>query len=122
LFFASNFNGEAALSFRYNGLDDRVAQVSGGVTTRYVYDGAGRVIGEYGTSASDVKAEYIWISPVAANDDIWCGVDGIDGYAPLAISTAPTGGTAAISWVHATHIGAPLLTTDASGSAIAADF
>jgi RHS repeat-associated protein len=110
--------GEAALSFGYNGLDDRVAQVSGATTTRYVYDSDGRVIGEYGASATDVKAEYIWVSPEVANDNVWGGGDGIGGYAPLAVSTAPVGGTATLSWIHANHIGAPLLTTDASGTAV----
>jgi YD repeat-containing protein len=92
--------GEATLSFVYNGLDDRVRQVSGGVTTRYVYNGDGRVMGEYGTSATDVKAEYIWMEPEAANDNVWGGVDGIGGYAPLAVASAPSGGTASINWVH----------------------
>jgi RHS repeat-associated protein len=85
---------------------------------RISHDGDGRVIGEYGTSAADVKAEYIWASPEVANDNIWGGGDGVGGYAPLAVSTAPTGGTASLNWVHANHIGAPILTTNASGTAI----
>jgi RHS repeat-associated protein len=88
------------------------------VTTRYVYDGDGRVMGEYGTSATDVKAEYIWMEPEAANDNVWGGVDGIGGYAPLAVASAPAGGTPSINWVHANHIGVPLMTTDASGNAV----
>ena len=75
---------EAALAFGYNGLDDRVRQIRGSTTTRYVYDGDGRLIGEYGASATDVKAEYIWLSPEVANDNIWGGGDGI-GDGPLVL-------------------------------------
>jgi RHS repeat-associated protein len=81
-------------------------------------DSDGRVIGEYGASATDVKAEYIWVSPEVANDNVWGGGDGIGGYAPLAVSSAPLGGTATLSWIHANHIGAPLLMTDATGTAV----
>ena len=56
--------GEASLAFTYNGMDDRVSEVRGTTTRRYVYDGSGRVLGEYGASATDVAAEYLWLSRI----------------------------------------------------------
>ena len=60
--------GEADLTHAYNGLDDRISTTSitteaDSETRRFVYAPDGRVIGEYGTSATDVKAEFIWMSP-----------------------------------------------------------
>ena len=60
--------GEATLAFTYNGMDDRVREVRGTATRRYLYDGSGRILGEYGASATDVIAETLWLSPDAAND------------------------------------------------------
>jgi YD repeat-containing protein len=54
--------GGTSLAHVYNGLDDRVATTTGGTTRRYVYDADGRILGEYGASAADVKAEYLWLS------------------------------------------------------------
>lgn len=108
--------GTEALSFQYNGRDDRVAMTSASAgVRRFVYDPAGRVIGEYGASAADVKAEFIWLSPEVANDNPFGGDDGIDGYAPLAVATPDLTGTVQLNWVHSNHLGVPLVTTDASG-------
>ena len=49
--------------------DGRVAMTSGTGTRRFVYDADGRVMGEYGVSAADVHAEYIWALPEVANDN-----------------------------------------------------
>jgi RHS repeat-associated protein len=104
-----------------NGLNDRVATTTSGTTRRYVYDADGRILGEYGTSAADVKAEYLWLSATASNDNqSFGGDDGTGGYTPLAVATAPTGGSATLSWVHTNHLGVPLTTTDATGTEIAA--
>jgi RHS repeat-associated protein len=82
-------------------------------------DGSGRILGEYGASASDVIAEHLWLSPDAANDNQpFGGDDGINGYAPLAISSAPTGGTAQLIWVHGNHMGVPLTYTNTTGAEI----
>jgi RHS repeat-associated protein len=114
-------NGGTSLTHVYNGLDDRVATTTGGTTRRYVYDADGRILGEYGASAADVKAEYLWLSATASNDNqSFGGDDGTGGYTPLAIATAPTGGSASLSWIHANHLGVPLTTTDATGTEIAA--
>jgi RHS repeat-associated protein len=99
--------------------DDRVREVRGTTTRRYLYDGAGRILGEYGASASDVIAETLWLSPDAVNDNQpFGGDDGIGGYAPLAISSAPTGGTAQLIWVHGNHMGVPLAYTNTTGAEI----
>ena len=79
-----NRSDVGALAFGYNGLDDRVAMSSPWAGARaFVYDGAGRVPGEYVASAVDVKAEFIWLSPQAANDNLWGGDDWLGGYMPL---------------------------------------
>lgn len=106
-----------SLSFAYNGQDDRVAMTTGVGTRRFVYAPDGRVLGEYGASASDVKAEFIWALPEAANDNSFGGDDGVGGYAPLAVATPDSGGTVQLNWVHGNHLGVPLVTTDASGNA-----
>ena len=106
-----------SLSFVYNGQDDRVAMTSGTGTRRFLYDPDGRVLGEYGASAADVHAEYIWALPQAANDNApFGGGDGVGGYAPLAVATPDSGGTIQLNWVHGNHLGVPILTTDASGN------
>ena len=86
-------------------------------TRRFVYGPDGRVMGEYGASAADVKAEFIWMLPEASNDNLFGGDDGVGGYAPLAVATPSTTGTIVLNWVHGNHLGVPLVTTDASGNA-----
>jgi RHS repeat-associated protein len=86
-------------------------------TRHFVYDPDGRVIGEYGASAADVKAEFIWALPEVANDNTFGGDDGAGGYMPLAVATPDSGGSIVINWVHGNHLGVPIVTTDASGNA-----
>jgi RHS repeat-associated protein len=103
-------------AFTYNGLDDRVTMaLPGAGTRRFVYDAGGRVMGEYGLSAADVKAEYIWLSPELGADGAFGGDDGLGGYMPLAVATPDSGGTVQLTWVHGNHLGVPLITTDANG-------
>ena len=105
------------LSFVYNGRDDRVTTTSGTGTRHFVYDPDGRVLGEYGTSANDVKAEFIWASPQVANDNsLFGGDDGAGGYMPLAVATPDSSGTIVLDWVHGNHLGVPLITTNATGN------
>ena len=87
----------------------------GAGTRRFVYDAAGRVMGEYGLSAADVKAEYIWLSPEVGAGGSFGGDDGLGGYMPLAVATPDGGGTIQLNWVHGNHLGVPLITTDANG-------
>jgi YD repeat-containing protein len=54
---ATSYDGYArtdigTLSFAYNGRDDRVAQTSSTGAREFVYDAAGRVLGEYGASVA----------------------------------------------------------------------
>ena len=107
----------ASLAFAYNGRDDRVSMTSASLGTRFfVYGPDARVLGEYGQSAADVKAEFIWLSPEAANDNALGGDDGTGGYAPLALVTPDSTGTPVLSWVYGNHLGVPIVTTDASGN------
>lgn len=112
--------GDPSQANAYNGLDDRVSATSGSTTHSFVYDADGRVMGEYGTNASDVIAETIWLSPDVANDnEPFGGDDGIGGYAPLAVATG-SGVSAALTWVHGNHLGVPIAFTNASGAAVSA--
>jgi RHS repeat-associated protein len=69
---------------------------------------------------AEVKAEFIWLNPDAANDNSpHGGADGTAGYAPLAVAIpGTTAGTTQLSYVHGNHLGVPILTTNASGTAI----
>jgi RHS repeat-associated protein len=115
-------SGAAALAFSYNGLDDRVSQSEGGVVQRFVYDSMGRVIGEYSTSSSAIRGEYIYLHPDAANDNAspHGGDDGVGGYGLLTIMTpdASAGGAITAHYPHSNHLGAPLFSTDASGAMV----
>lgn len=111
-----NSSNVDALSFVYNGRDDRVAMVRGAETRRFVYDADGRVMGEYGNSAADAKAEFIWLAPQVANDNAFGGEDGVGGYAPLAVATPDLTGAIQVNWVHGGHLGVPVVITDATGN------
>ena len=106
-------SGSLALLNSYNGLDERVAAGTSLDMRHFVYDNDGRLMGEYGSSATDVKAETIWLSPeLNASERPIGGDDGVGGYAPLALAT----GSGDIYWVHGSHLGVPLVTTDAAGN------
>ena len=108
-----------AQTYTYNGLGDRVRVVKPTGTRHFVYDSQGRVVAEYGASASDVKAEFIWALPPAANDNSpFGGDDGIVGYAPLALVTTNTSSQLTLYWVHGNHLGVPIVTTNALGQVV----
>jgi RHS repeat-associated protein len=108
-----------AQTYSYNGLGDRVRVVKPTGTRHFVYDSQGRVVAEYGASASDVKAEFIWALPPAANDNSpFGGADGIVGYAPLALVTTNTSSQLTLYWVHGNHLGVPIVTTNALGQVV----
>jgi RHS repeat-associated protein len=106
--------GESNLTHVYNGMDDRVSTTKGTDTRRYVYAMDGRVLAEYGTSATDVKAEYIWMSPEVGEEGSFGGDDGLGGYMPLAVVNGTT-----LSWVHGNHMGVPVVYTNSTGAVIA---
>ncbi|MEP3049862.1 MAG: RHS repeat-associated core domain-containing protein [Erythrobacter sp.] len=108
-----------AQTYTYNGLAQRVRVDKPTGTRHFVYDSFGRVIAEYGTSASDVKAEFIWAIPPAANDNSpFGGSDEIAGYAPLALVTENSSSQLELYWVHGNHLGVPVVTTNAMGSVV----
>jgi RHS repeat-associated protein len=85
----------------------------------FVYDSQGRVVAEYGASASEVKAEFIWALPPAANDNSpFGGDDGIVGYAPLALVAENGLNQLEIYWVHGNHLGVPIVTSNALGQVV----
>ena len=85
-----------------------------------MFDADGRVLGEYGASATAVIGETIWLSPqIAANDNQFGGGDGVGGYAPLAVGTG-SGTGASLTWIHGNHLGVPSVFSNASGTAVAA--
>lgn len=108
-----------AQTYTYNGLGDRVRVVKPTGTRHFVYDSQGRVVAEYGSSAAQVKAEFIWALPPAANDNSpFGGDDGIVGYAPLALVTTNTSSQLTLYWVHGNHLGVPIVTTNALGQVV----
>jgi len=112
--------GDPAQTNAYNGLDDRVSATSASTTHTFVYAPDGRVLGEYGASASDVIAEMIWLGPEVTNvNQPFGGDDGVGGYAPLAVATG-SGASAVLTWLHGNHLGVPIAFTDTSGAAVTA--
>lgn len=85
-FISHDRSNEVALTHVYNGMDDRVATTdSSGVsseTRHFIYAPDGRVLGEYGADANDVRAEFIWMSPEVGDT----GLFGAEQDMPLATS------------------------------------
>jgi RHS repeat-associated protein len=106
--------GDVSQTNGYNGMDERVVVTSGTVIRRFVYDPDGRVVGEYGTSATNVIAERIWMTPETNDAGMFGGDDGTGGYAPIAVVIGTT-----LRWVHANHMGVPQLHTSNTGAIIA---
>jgi RHS repeat-associated protein len=108
-----------AQTYFYNGMGDRVRVVKPTGTRHFVYDSQGRVVAEYGASTSEVKAEFIWALPPAANDNApFGGDDGIVGYAPLAMVAQNGANQLELYWVHGNHLGVPIVTTNALGQVV----
>ena len=110
--------GEASLTMAYNGMDQRVALVSGGVTRRFVYDMDGRLLGEYGPNGSQFFAEYIWMLPEVGDAGTFGGDDGTGGWTPLAVAASNgAGASQTFHWLHTSHLGVPVGSYNASGTA-----
>jgi RHS repeat-associated protein len=105
----------------YNGMDERIQVVTtpaiGSADTRvYLYDLDHRIVGEYGaTGTADIKAEYIWLMPEVGATGPTGGDDGLGGYMPLATAAGQAG---RLNWLHTHHHGAPILTTNATGTVV----
>jgi RHS repeat-associated protein len=101
-------SGADTLVNEYSGVDERITGGTAADPRHYVYDLEGRMMGEYGSSYGDVKAETIWLSPmVETPGQPLGGDDGMAGYAPLAVAS-PAG----LNWVYGNHLGVPILVTD----------
>jgi RHS repeat-associated protein len=74
------------------------------------------VLGEYGASANDVKAEFIWLNPQVGDAGAFGGDDGLGGYMPLAVAENDNQGVWQLAYVHANHMGVPIRYSDASGA------
>jgi RHS repeat-associated protein len=83
---------------KYNGQDERVEARQGTTNRRFVYAQSGQQIGEYGTSATNVRAEHIWLDP----DTSW---------EPLAYVAGTT-----VRYVDADHLATPVLMTSTTGA------
>lgn len=113
---------DTALTFSYNGRDDRVSMVRDGVQRWFAYDPDGRIIGEYGANGpTDVKAEFVWTLPQVGEAGVLGGDDGLGGYQPLAVAAlGATSGVVELEWVYGNHLGVPHVRSDTSGAPIAA--
>ena len=95
--------GTTVASYKGNALGQRVQKVVGSVTTRFVYDEQGRLLGEYDGSGKLIQ-ETVWL------DDL-----------PVA-TLRPTGATGTptpinVYYVHADHLGSPRAITRPSDNA-----
>lgn len=115
--------GAPSQAMTYNGLDERTRMVTtpsgGGAadTRHFAYDQFHRLIGEYGATGADLRAEHIWLLPEVGGAAPFGGDDGLGGYMPLA-AVVPAGGSTAIHWVQGNHLGTPVAVTDASGALV----
>ena len=114
--------GAETQAMLYNGFDERVGltTVLGGSAVeerRFAYDAGHHIVGEYGATASDLSAEYIWLLPEVGDGFAFGGDDGLGGYTPLAVAV-PDGAASKLHWIQGNHLGTPVVTTDASGTAV----
>ncbi|KTE85173.1 hypothetical protein ATE72_04755 [Sphingopyxis sp. HXXIV] len=115
--------GAPGQAMTYNGFDERIRMVTtpagGGAadTRHFAYDQHHRLIGEYGATTADLRAEHIWLLPELGGAAPFGGDDGLGGYMPLAV-VVPAGGSTAIHWVQGNHLGTPVAVTDASGAIV----
>lgn len=95
--------GVPIASYAYNGRGQRVQKTVAGVITRYVYDAAGHLVGEY-DSAGQLIQETVWLDdlPIATLRPTGTGV-------PTPI---------AIYYVHVDHLGTPRAVTRPSDNAV----
>jgi RHS repeat-associated protein len=73
------------------------------------------LLGEYGATLGDLKAEHIWLLPELFDRGLFGGGDG-QGAGPVAVATPTATGGTQIAWVYGDHLGVPLLALDAGGN------
>ena len=109
--------GTSSPAMAYNGLDQRVSLTTGTSVHRFVQNGSGRVLGEYGTNGTRPFSEYIWLMPDGEEAGSFGGDDGIGGWLPVAVVTANgAGGTQTLHFLISTHLGVPVVSTNAAGT------
>ena len=99
----TSVSSTSSASYAINALGQRVAKTVDGVTTRYVYDEQGRLIGEYQADGTLIQ-ETVWL------DDL-----------PIATLRPAGNGTptpVAVYYVHADHLGSPRAITWSTDDAI----
>ncbi|WP_168454847.1 RHS repeat-associated core domain-containing protein [Sphingopyxis microcysteis] len=114
--------GAETQAMLYNGFDERVGLTTmlGGSAVeerRFAYDAGHRIVGEYGATTADLRAEYIWLLPEVGDGTAFGGDDGLGGYMPLAVAI-PDGATSKLHWTQGNHLGTPVVTTDSSGAVV----
>jgi RHS repeat-associated protein len=82
-------SGALSATYTQNVLGQRVRKIAGGVTTYFVYDEAGRLIGEYSGSGALVQ-EIVWLEDT-----------------PVAVLRPNGSGGIAIYYVHSDHLSTP---------------
>lgn len=92
--------GGVTSTYALNGLGQRVRKTTNGVSTYFVYDEAGHLVGEYDSSGSLI-AETIWF------DDI-----------PVAVLKPNGSGGVNVFYIHADHLNTPRRVTRPSDNAI----
>lgn len=96
---AASLNGSGIATYFHNALEQRVAKLTGGITTHYVFDAAGHLLVEADGTGAMLK-EYIWL------DD-------------LPVALVDHGGTAPVLYfIHTDHLATPQKITDASRSIV----
>ncbi len=92
----------AVATYQVNALGQRVEKVAGGVTTRFVYDEQGHLVGEYDVTGTLIQ-ETVWLEdlPIAT-------------LRPTGSGTPPP---IAIYYVHPDHLGSPRAVTRPSDNA-----
>lgn len=84
----TSVSGSATASYGHNALGQRVKKTAGGVTTYFVYDEVGHLIGEYDGSGALIQ-ETVWMSGI-----------------PVA-TLRPNGGGMSIYYIHTDHLNTP---------------
>ena len=118
----SDNSNKVIASYRYNHRGERIAKEVGGKRTGYLYQ-EGELAAETDVSGN-IKREYVWLAgqPLAV-------IDFAAGHAPggetgwsqaaadlVTVFRAWFGSPERITWLHANHLGAPEVGTDASGA------
>jgi RHS repeat-associated protein len=91
-------SGVSTATYTYNAYNQRTKKVTGGLTTHYIYDAGGLLIGEY-TSAGAMVREYIYLNN-----------------APLAQVNSGSPETA--TYIHTDHLGTPRFGTNTAGTQV----